>query len=112
MSDTPVRRQRISIGRASPNTRATLLTHGCLRGRLASGTMTSTWEFERAGEVVRVEPQGPLVVSVGAATSGISLLPEIGGSLCDPAGCLALLTDGHVARATSRRSLRKIVAAT
>ena len=29
--------------------------------------MTSPWEFERAGEVVRVEPQGPLMVSVGAA---------------------------------------------
>ncbi len=45
-----------------------LLTHACLRGRFASGTMTSPWEFERAGEVVRVEPQGPLVVSVGSAT--------------------------------------------
>ena len=45
-----------------------LLAHACLRGRFASGSMASPWEFERAGEVVRVEPQGPLVVSVGAAT--------------------------------------------
>ena len=45
-----------------------LLTHACLRGRFASGAMTSPWEFERSGEVVRIEPQGPLVVSVGAAT--------------------------------------------
>jgi hypothetical protein len=30
--------------------------------------MTSPREFERAGEVVRVEPRGPLVVRVGAAT--------------------------------------------
>jgi DNA-binding transcriptional LysR family regulator len=45
-----------------------LLTHACLRGRFASGAITSPWEFERAGEVVRVEPQGPLVVSTGAAT--------------------------------------------
>ncbi len=45
-----------------------LLAHPCLLGRFASGTMTSPWEFERAGEVVRVEPQGRLVVRVGAAT--------------------------------------------
>lgn len=45
-----------------------LLDHACLRGRFASGAITSPWEFERAGEVVRVEPQGPLLVSVGAAT--------------------------------------------
>jgi hypothetical protein len=78
MSDTPARRQCVSIRTAGPNTRATLLTHGCLRDRFASGTMTSPWEFERAGEVVRVEPQGPLVVSVGAATSGISLIHKTG----------------------------------
>ena len=45
-----------------------LLAHACIRGRFASGALTSPWEFERAGEVVRIEPQGPLVVRVGAAT--------------------------------------------
>ncbi len=45
-----------------------LLNHACLRGRFASGALTSPWEFERAGEVVRVEPRGPLIVRVGAAT--------------------------------------------
>jgi DNA-binding transcriptional LysR family regulator len=44
-----------------------LLGHACLRGRFASGTMIS-WEFERDGEVVRIEPAGPLLVSVGTAT--------------------------------------------
>lgn len=44
-----------------------LLTHACLLGRFRSGALTSPWEFERAGEVVRIEPQGPLVVTVGAA---------------------------------------------
>ena len=44
-----------------------LLDHACLRGRFASGTMP-VWEFERDGEVVRVEPSGPLIVRVGAAT--------------------------------------------
>ena len=45
-----------------------LLAHACLRGRFTSGAMTTPWEFERAGDVVRIEPEGPLVVSVGAAT--------------------------------------------
>ena len=44
-----------------------LLHHACLRGRFSSGTMI-VWEYERDGEVVRVEPSGPLLVSVGAAT--------------------------------------------
>jgi len=44
-----------------------LLQHACLRGRFASGAMTA-WEFEREGEVVKLEPSGPLIVRVGAAT--------------------------------------------
>ena len=44
-----------------------LLSHACLRGQFASGAMTSPWEFERDGEVVRVNPSGPLLVRVGAA---------------------------------------------
>ncbi|WP_100959322.1 LysR family transcriptional regulator [Bosea sp. FBZP-16] len=43
-----------------------LLGHACLRGRFSSGAMTS-WEFERDGEIVRVEPSGPLIVRAGAA---------------------------------------------
>jgi DNA-binding transcriptional LysR family regulator len=44
-----------------------LLDHACLRGRFASGAMPP-WEFERDGEVIRIEPAGPLLVSVGTAT--------------------------------------------
>jgi DNA-binding transcriptional LysR family regulator len=44
-----------------------LLQLACLRGRIPSGTM-SPWDFERDGEVVRVDPSGPLLVQVGAAT--------------------------------------------
>ena len=44
-----------------------LLDHACLRGRFASGAMTA-WEFERDREIIRVEPSGPLMVRVGAAT--------------------------------------------
>jgi len=44
-----------------------LLEHACLCGRFSSGAM-APWEFERAGEVVRIEPTGPLLVSAGTAT--------------------------------------------
>ncbi|MBR8363795.1 LysR family transcriptional regulator [Burkholderia sp. AU19243] len=43
-----------------------LLDHACLRGRFASGAMPA-WEYECDGEVVRVEPAGPLVVQIGGA---------------------------------------------
>lgn len=44
-----------------------LLSHSCLLGRFPSGAST-LWEFERDGEVIRIEPTGPLVVRVGGAT--------------------------------------------
>jgi DNA-binding transcriptional LysR family regulator len=44
-----------------------LLGHACLNGRFASGA-TLVWEFERDGETVRIEPDGPLVVRAGTAT--------------------------------------------
>ncbi len=44
-----------------------LLGHACLRGRFTSGAITP-WDFESAGEVVRVDPSGPLLVQVGTAT--------------------------------------------
>ena len=51
-----------------PDHPRSLLDHACVLGRFASGAMTSPWEFERAGEIVRVEPRGPLIVQVGGAT--------------------------------------------
>jgi DNA-binding transcriptional LysR family regulator len=53
--------------RGRPEHPRELLKHACLRGRFPSGAMT-TWEFERDGEVVKVEPAGPLIVSAGSAT--------------------------------------------
>ncbi|WP_428493036.1 LysR substrate-binding domain-containing protein [Rhodopila sp.] len=53
--------------RGRPRHPRELLDHACLRGRFASGAMT-VWEFERDGEIVRVDPSGPLIVRVGAAT--------------------------------------------
>jgi len=52
--------------RGRPEHPRDLLAHACLRGRFTSGAM-SPWEFERDGEVVRVDPTGPLVVRAGAA---------------------------------------------
>jgi DNA-binding transcriptional LysR family regulator len=43
-----------------------LLSHACLRGQFGGGALP-TWEFERDGEVVRLNPTGPLLVRPGAA---------------------------------------------
>ncbi|WP_287800504.1 LysR family transcriptional regulator [Acidiphilium sp.] len=43
-----------------------LLAHACIRGRFRSGAMPP-WEFERAGEIVKIDPAGPLLVSSGTA---------------------------------------------
>jgi DNA-binding transcriptional LysR family regulator len=53
--------------RGRPEHPRDLLGHVCLRGRFGGGT-TVSWEFERDGDVVRVDPAGPLLVRVGAAT--------------------------------------------
>jgi DNA-binding transcriptional LysR family regulator len=49
-----------------------LLRHACLRGRFPSGAMAAPWEFERDDEVVRVDPAGPLVVTVNAGDLSVS----------------------------------------
>ncbi|MGN6235028.1 LysR substrate-binding domain-containing protein [Dyella sp.] len=41
-----------------------LLEHTCLRGQFASGHIPA-WEFERNDEIVRVDPDGPLLVRLG-----------------------------------------------
>ncbi|AYG63380.1 LysR family transcriptional regulator [Rhizobium jaguaris] len=45
-----------------------LLGHACILGRFSSGAMTTPWEFERGGEVLRVDCTGPLIVRLGGAT--------------------------------------------
>jgi DNA-binding transcriptional LysR family regulator len=52
--------------RGRPQHPRDLLAHACLRGQFASGAMP-IWEFERDGDVVRVDPGGPLVVRLGGA---------------------------------------------
>jgi DNA-binding transcriptional LysR family regulator len=52
--------------RGRPEHPRDLLRHACLRGQFTSGAMP-LWEFERDGEVLRIDPSGPLVVRLGAA---------------------------------------------
>ncbi|WP_421916661.1 LysR family transcriptional regulator [Mesorhizobium sp.] len=53
--------------RGRPDHPRDLLDHACLLSRFKSRAM-SAWEFARDGEVVKVEPTGPLIVSTGTAT--------------------------------------------
>ena len=43
-----------------------LLEHACLRGRF-EGRPMAAWEYERDGEIVKVNPTGPMVVSIASA---------------------------------------------
>ena len=44
-----------------------LLRHACIRGRFA-GRAIPVWEFERNGEIIRVDPPSPLIVQNGGGT--------------------------------------------
>lgn len=58
-----------------------LLGHACLRGQFASGSIPS-WEFERDGKVVKVDPGGPMIVqpagaidlAIAAAVDGLGVV--------------------------------------
>ncbi|WP_431260773.1 LysR family transcriptional regulator [Roseateles chitinivorans] len=55
-----------------------LLAHRCLRGRFPSGTVP-VYEFERDGEVVTVDPDGPMIVRLGG---GLDLAIETAVAGC------------------------------
>ena len=65
-----------------------LLAHSCLRGQFSSGAMP-LWEFERKGEIVRVDPHGPLLIkpaaafdlAVSAAVDGLGIVHMFEGML-------------------------------
>lgn len=56
--------------RGRPEHPRDLLHHDCLRGRGSSGALLP-WEFERDGEIVMIDPPGPLIVNLGAAVEVI-----------------------------------------
>lgn len=55
-----------------------LLNHACLRGRFASGTVPP-WDFERDGELVRVDPVPRMMVRLGAAAD-LAVDVAVGGA--------------------------------
>lgn len=62
-----------------------LLNHACIRHRFTSGVMLP-WEFERAGEVVKISPTGPLVANsieleIAAAIQGLGVIATFEGFL-------------------------------
>ena len=63
-----------------------LLQHACLRGRFPSGAMPP-WEFQRKGEVVKVDPDGPLIVRV---SGGVDLAVDAAVAGC---GVIQLFED-------------------
>ncbi|MEH3104964.1 MAG: LysR family transcriptional regulator [Sphingomonas phyllosphaerae] len=67
--------------RGRPDHPRDLLDHACLRGRFTSGALTSPWEFERLGEIVRIEPQGPLIASVSGAADLLVDIAVAGGGI-------------------------------
>ena len=71
-----------------------LLGHACLRGRFASGAMPP-WEFERDGEVVRVDPTGPLIVRHRRRrpiSPSMRRSPASASSTCSRTGCARIST--------------------
>jgi len=53
--------------RGEPQHPRDLLAHDCLKGRFASGAMPP-WEFECDGEMICIDPTGPLLVQIGAGS--------------------------------------------
>ncbi|SEL14684.1 transcriptional regulator, LysR family [Sphingomonas palmae] len=65
--------------RGRPSHPRDLLNHDGILGRFASGALTAPWEFERDGEVVKVEPASRLIVRVGGAMD-LAVDAAIGGA--------------------------------
>lgn len=53
--------------RGRPTHPRDLLEHDCLLWRFGNGPL-HTWEFERDGETIKVEPKGPLILGFGGST--------------------------------------------
>jgi DNA-binding transcriptional LysR family regulator len=67
--------------RGRPEHPRDLLQHACMLGRFASGARMGPWEFDRDGEVVKVDPLGPLVVRGGAAVDLAVQMAIAGGGI-------------------------------
>lgn len=72
--------------RGQPEHPRDLLSHACIRSRFA-GRSLGSWEFERDGEVVRVDPPSSLIVQAGGG-SDLGVMAAIDG-----AGIISLFED-------------------
>jgi DNA-binding transcriptional LysR family regulator len=64
-----------------------VLDHACIRHRFAHGT-SYAWEFEKDGEVIRVQPEGPLItnsgdVEIAAVEAGLGLMATFEGFVAE-----------------------------
>lgn len=64
-----------------------MLNHSCVRHRFLSG-IALPWEFERAGEIINVQPTGPLIgnvpdLAIRAALDGLGLIHTFDGLVED-----------------------------
>jgi DNA-binding transcriptional LysR family regulator len=84
-------RRRGLAGLFRPHGRPThpreVLNHPCIRHRFPSGT-SYAWEFEKDGEVIRVQPEGPLITNSGelevaAVEAGLGLLATFEGFVAE-----------------------------
>jgi len=88
------RMQRFALGASAhylarcgtPQHPRELLDHACIQGKFPSGAVFS-WDFEKDGEQLRIEPNGPLIVQAGAAME-LAIDAAIAGS-----GIMALFED-------------------
>jgi DNA-binding transcriptional LysR family regulator len=55
-----------------------LLDHACLQGRFNGGPL-ATWEFERNGETIKIDPQGPIIVDIHAIDLAVAAAVEGSG---------------------------------
>jgi len=63
--------------RGRPSHPRKLLDHACLRARFPGGALIA-WQFERAGEILKVDPSGPLVGNLG--TTDLLVAAAIAGT--------------------------------
>lgn len=55
-----------------------LLDHACLQGRFNGGPL-ATWQFERNGETIKIEPRGPIIVDIHAIDLAVEAAIEGSG---------------------------------
>lgn len=87
--------------RGRPKHPKDLLDHDCIRARYSSGVMHD-WEFEKAGQIVKVDPPAKLIstnmsLAMRAALDGVGIWASLDGYVGDAVKSGALV-DGRLVR--------------